>query len=305
MTEAPSSKHKPAISGATSFAPESAARPHELAAASALARTGRFIFRLRDYCRVLGVRQGIRWFTVKALSRIPVSPANGKVVSMRCPSLAHPVLVRMFPSSDDFVFDQILIAGEHAPLEQMEPPRFILDLGANVGYASALFASMYPDARILAVEPDARNYQLCVENLRPYGARVTTLLGAVWIRASRLVVARGQFGDGRDWAVQVREPEEGAIPQGEPLVDAWDMRSLLKLAGEPVVDLVKIDIEGSEAAMFAANTGWLEYVRNICIELHGERCREVFFQALRGYDYQKIEHREKVFCLNLRFSGSI
>jgi FkbM family methyltransferase len=284
---------------------------HQHPPAGVLSRLRRFLFRLTDYCRILGVRQGLHWFAMKALSRIPIpGTTRGAVVSMRHPALVHPVHVRMFPSSDDFVFDQILIAGEHEPLCQMEKPRFILDLGANVGYASALFASMYPEAHILAVEPDSRNYQVCVENLQPYGARVQTLMGAVWSRRSQLAVSRGQFGDGRDWAVQVREPSDpglasDVVPDQQHLVDAWDVGSLLELAGEQVIDLVKIDIEGSEAAIFASNTGWLAHVRNICIELHGDGCREIFFQALRGYDYRKIEHGEKVFCLNLRRASNL
>ena len=100
--------------------------------------------------------------------------------------------------------------------------------GANVGYASALFASQYPKARILAVEPDPGNFRLCRENLHPYGDRVRTLLGAVWARRSRLALARGQSGDGRDWAVQVQETSN----ECDARVEAWDVPALLELAGE-------------------------------------------------------------------------
>jgi FkbM family methyltransferase len=228
--------------------------------------------------------------------RLPVPGTGRLVTSIQPPVLAHPVRVRMFPRSDDSVFDQVFIVREHAPLVHLENPGFILDLGANVGYASALFASQYPGARILAVEPDPGNFRLCRENLRPYGDRVRTLLGAVWARRSRLALARGQSGDGRDWAVQVQETSN----EHDARVEAWDVPALLELAGEPFVDLAKIDIEGSEAEIFAANTDWLSRVRNICIELHGERCQEIFFRALRGYDYDRVQHGENTLCLNLR-----
>ncbi len=257
-------------------------------------RTLHILRKARDYCNVLGVPLGLRWFFTKAFVRLP--GAGLHVVTMRPPVLKYPVRVRMFPHSDDYVFDQVFVTREHAPLAGMEEPRFILDLGANVGYASALFASRYPHARILAVEPDPGNFRLCVENLRPYGDRVKVLLGAVWGHNSRLALARGQYGDGRDWAVQVRE----AGDQDNAQVEAWDVPALLEFAGEEFADLIKIDIEGSEVQVFMENTDWLSRVRNICIELHGPHCEEVFDRALRGYDYEKILHGENTLCLNVR-----
>jgi FkbM family methyltransferase len=259
-------------------------------------RSLRFLLKGGDYCRVLGTRTGLRWFFIKVLARLPIPGVRRGVTSIKPPTLAYPIRVRMFPHSDDRVFDQVFITREHAPLGQLGNPGFILDLGANVGYASALFASHYPSARILAVEPDPGNYQVCVENLRPYGARVSALLGAVWTHRSRLALSQGDSGQAADWAVQVHETAN----KDNASVEAWDVPTLLDLAGEDLVDLAKIDIEGSEAEIFAANTAWLGRVRNICIELHGDRCREIFFRALRGYMYDVVEYGENTICLNLR-----
>lgn len=262
--------------------------------ADVFSRVVRFLLKARDYCDVLGTGAGLRWFFAKAFVRLP--GVGRHITSIRPPVLDHPVSVRMFPHSDDYVFDQVFIAREHEPLREIEEPRIILDLGANVGYTSALFASRFPRARILAVEPDPGNFRLCTDNLRPYGSRVQTLLGAVWGCNARLSLARGLFGDGRDWAIRVQEP----VNPGDAEVDAWDMPALLDLTGEEVVDLVKIDIEGSESEVFAGNTDWLSRVRNICIELHGRHCEEIFFRALRGYDYDRILCGENTLCLNLR-----
>lgn len=261
-----------------------------------LTRCFRFLLKFRDYRRTLGPHLGIRWFFLKIAARLPIPGTSRMTPSIRPPALAHPVRVRMLPSSDDYVFDQVFVSREHGPLWHLDNPGFILDLGANVGYASALFASRYPESRILALEPDPANFRICVENLREYGGRVRALQGAVWARRSRLALVRGDSGDAGDWAVQVHEatgPEEASV-------EAWDVPALLDLSNEPVIDLVKIDIEGSEAEVFASNTAWLARVRNICIELHGDRCREIFFNALRGYDYDRVEHGENTMCLNLR-----
>lgn len=263
---------------------------------SNVSRALRFLGRVTDYCRELGPVLGLRWYCVKLLARLRV-PGTRRI-RIKPPDLAYAITVRMFPSSDDFVFDQLFVRHEYGPVcSRLRDAAFILDLGANVGYASAIFASRYPSARILAVEPDPGNYKLCVENLEPYGPRVTTLPGAVWASRSRLALARGTFCDGREWATQVVEAQNGADAD----VEAWDVPSLLDLANQDVADLIKIDIEGSEAEVFAANTAkWLPRVRNICIELHDERCRDIFFAALRGFDYESFEFQEFTFCLNLR-----
>src|SRR5580692_25588 len=89
--------------------------------------------RVTDYCRELGPMTGLRWYFAKLVTRLPVG--GPRRIAARPPELIHPVTVRMYPSSDDFVFDQIFVRHEYAPVcRRLKAPRFILDLGANVGY---------------------------------------------------------------------------------------------------------------------------------------------------------------------------
>ena len=256
----------------------------------------RFLGRVVDYCRALGPMLGLRWYFARILARLPGRAMRLAVI--KPPHLVHPVAVRMNPSSDEHVFDQLFVRHEYALVsDRLKDQKVILDLGANVGYASAYFASRYPDARILAVEPDPGNYQLCLKNLEPYGDRVTTLNGAVWSRCARLALSRGSSCDGREWSTQV----VAAATESQADVDAWDMPTLLDFAHVKTVDLVKVDIEGSEAELFAANVSqWLPRVRNICIELHSKRCSEIFFNALAEFEYEVDECHEFTLCLNLR-----
>jgi FkbM family methyltransferase len=258
-----------------------------------LVRPTRVVTRVREYCRELGVPVGVQWFFSRALAHLGLPSPARRVMKPR--DLVHPVNVEMRPSSDEYVFNQIFIRHEYAPLcERVPEPKFILDLGANVGYASALFASRYPQVRVLAVEPDPRNFELCRRNLAPYGDRIQLLNGAVWPSCSRLALTH-EFGSGL--ATQVKAADSGA--KGN--VEAWDIQTLLDFAQADVADIVKIDIEGTEAALFSANTEqWLPRVRNICIELHGQRYRNIFFSALAGYEYEAAETGEFTMCLDLR-----
>lgn len=211
-----------------------------------------------------------------------------------------PVVARLGGSSDADCYSQIFVFCQYAAVGDLNSPRLILDLGANVGYASAYFLSRFPSAKVLAVEPDPENFEICGKNLAPYGERATALHGAVWSRRSRLALSRSS-GDGREWAIQVRENEGDS---SEEAVEAWDVPGLLQMAGAEYVDLLKVDIERGELELFGSGCeAWLPRVRNICIELHGADCERVFLDALRGYDYDLSTFGELTICRNLRRRG--
>jgi FkbM family methyltransferase len=210
----------------------------------------------------------------------------------------YPVAARLGDSSDLAVFQQIFLHDEYACLRQIADARVILDLGANVGYSSAYFLSCFPAATVLAVEPDPDNYAACCRNLAPYGKRAKVVLGAAWSTRSRVALSKGGFRDGREWSRQV-------LPAGpvmaEAWVEAWDIPSLLEMAGGEPIDIMKIDVERSELDIFGNGAeSWLPKVRNICIELHGRDCEDAFFGALSGFQYELRHSGELTVCLNLR-----
>jgi hypothetical protein len=94
---------------------------------------------------------------------------------------------------------------------------------------------------------------------------------------------------------------ERTWPGEEANVEGWDIRSLLSLAAEDHVDLLKVDIEGSEMELFGHNaSSWLPKIRNICIELHGQDCKEAFERALQHFQYDRSCSGDLVVCRNLR-----
>jgi FkbM family methyltransferase len=197
------------------------------------------------------------------------------------------------------VFDQIFLFEEYLCLRNLKDPSFVLDLGANVGFSSAYFLSAFPKARIVAVEPDERNLAICKINLSPYGDRALLVHGAVWSRPTTLRLLEDAVGGDREWATQVGESvEDERTPK---MVQAWDVGSLIDMDGGGTVDLLKVDIERSELAVFGeSSASWLHRVRNICIELHGKDCEEVFFAALKGFEYELEYSGELTICRNLR-----
>lgn len=137
----------------------------------------------------------------------------------------------------------------------------IVDLGANVGAASIWFAKHYPEAQIVAVEPDPDNAAICRRNVADL-SRVEVVEAAVGATPGRVRLLR-QAGPDADWGVQTIRDDASAeatrVVTVSELVEADPRRALF---------IAKIDIEGFESDLFSANTGWLDEVSLVIIEPH-------------------------------------
>ncbi len=245
--------------------------------------------------KVVGTKSTVQWALIRISSKIHLNWPESWRVHPR--QLQQELLVRLRGTSDINVFNQIFIRQEYSSLRNLENVLMVLDLGANVGYSSAYFLSCFPNSRVVAVEPDERNVAVCKVNLEPYGDRVQLLRGAAWSERTALFLARGAFGDGREWATQVVRPTDGNAGS----VQAWDVGSLMNIAGAGQVDLLKVDIERAELAVFSDTAkDWLPKVHNICIELHGPDCDEAFFNALADFDYELGHAGGLTICRNIR-----
>src|SRR5947208_4936670 len=71
-------------------------------------------------------------------------------------------------TSDIWTFDQIFVDHEYRCIDSLQGVTTIIDAGANVGYSSAYFLSRFPEARIIALEPDPENFNALRRNLTPW-----------------------------------------------------------------------------------------------------------------------------------------
>jgi FkbM family methyltransferase len=254
-----------------------------------------FVFsRLRDASHVLGLKTAVllriaHWFNY-GMRKLKIKYRHPLIV-VQMKGYPHPVHARL-GSSDSLVLDQIFIQREYSTLDNLTPsPKVMIDCGANVGYSSVYFLNRYPDLKVILVEPDQTNVELCRRNLLPYADRARIIHAGVWSRPVGLVVT------GADWAARVRE----ATPQETPDVQSTDISSLISLTPDGEVDLLKVDIEWSEIVVFGDGADrWLPKVHNIAIELHETECETVFFKALESCSFECSRFGELTFCLNMR-----
>lgn len=212
-------------------------------------------------------RFGLRATLVMALAKLLRKPL---LMTVRTASLAHPVRLRA-RTSDLMVYEEVIVNNQYG-CDLPQDPKVIVDVGANIGLASAYFATRYPDARVLAIEPEAENFRLLRQNLRAY-KNVQPIRAALWSNNTRVELK--DIGKG-SWAFQVEEGPTGTIP-------AITLSTLLAESAISYVDAMKIDIEGAESEVFKGTPDWIPRVGLLMIELHDRfkpGCSEIVCTAM-------------------------
>jgi len=214
----------------------------------------------------MGLRAGVAWY-YRTFGWPGIIAGVGKrtvgwprTVTTRPPGAEHPFTLRV-RTSDERVYTEIFLRGAYA-VDLAFTPQVILDAGANIGAATVFFANRYPNATIIAVEPEASNFALLVRNVRPY-SRVLPIRSALWNHNGEIGVSPAEplSGVSGPWAFVTREEAAG------DRVPALTPEALMRQAGVSLIDLAKVDIEGAELELFQS-AEWLSGVRCLMIETH-------------------------------------
>jgi len=246
------------------------------------------INRLRNICAHWGPWICFLHFLYKVI-RLPQL-----TIRIRTPDAQYPLLCRL-GTSDLATLDQIFGEREYSCFDDLKELDLIIDCGANVGYASAYFLSHFPSARVVAVEPDLENLEMLKKNLSPYSGRFSIVRAGIWSKNVGLRVARVARVKGvmASWAITVREVEPGESAD----IQAVTIMELLRQGNAARIALLKIDIEGAEAAVFSVDCEpWLSLVDNMSIELHGNECRTIFLKAIARQNFEISKAGELTIC---------
>ena len=128
----------------------------------------------------------------------------------------------------------------------------IIDAGAHIGLASVWFAERYPDAVIVAVEPEADNFEVLLANTAAY-PNVRAVQAALWTSDGTVDLLDPGIGT---WGFRVGDVANA----GSHAVRAVTVRGLMAEFGLDQVDLLKLDVEGAEIELFSDCSGWIDSV---------------------------------------------
>ena len=141
--------------------------------------------------------------------------------------------------------------------QELKTNPYIIDCGANIGLSVIYMKRQYPNAEIIAFEPDEINFQLLAKNISSFGyADVSLRKEAVWIENTRL-----QFSSKGTMTSKI----EISVRPGNVEVKAIRLKDLL----DREIDFLKIDIEGAEYKVLCDIADKLYLVKNMFLEYHG------------------------------------
>jgi FkbM family methyltransferase len=214
------------------------------------------------------------WNAIKLVS-IAIFPKKGKIFQIHLKKDPCVVFVRARTTDCFLVYSILVNRGGEYPAFANYNPQCIIDAGANIGLATLFFKRHYPDALIIAIEPDVDNCKMFRLN--------TSKLNHVRLLQAGVGPESGKFlriknGQDKSYSFILEEALEGDVPE----LSVKDICTQFKCQK---IDIFKIDIEGGEKELFSRNTDWIQMTDNIFIETHDHLnlgCSQKLLEQVKG-----------------------
>jgi len=204
---------------------------------------------------------------------------SNSLIRVKRENVTFPFHLR-YRSSDISTYDQIFSSDSYR-FRTKRHPEVILDAGANVGLASIYFANRYPDAKIFAVEPEKENFQLLRRNVTPY-PNVVPIEAALWGDNGDITLIDPGHGN---WGFMTQGTEKTECRSYR--VRGITVAKLMERYSISKIDILKMDIEGSEKEVFETAASWIDSVDSVVVELHEDLragCTQSFRNATKGFE---------------------
>ncbi|HTN94408.1 MAG TPA: FkbM family methyltransferase [Gallionella sp.] len=169
----------------------------------------------------------------------------------------------------------------------------IIDAGANIGASVVYFSAVFPQCKILAIEPEKDNCRLLRMNSK--GLDVSVLEGGISCKDGFLFLNDPGYSD---WGFRLGK-------QGDYQVPVYSVKDLIEeqLGRNLSPFIFKMDIEGGESEVFKESTDWIRFIPVLIIELHdwlfpGTSNSNNFLRAISSHNFDFLYRGENVFCFN-------
>jgi FkbM family methyltransferase len=228
------------------------------------------------------------WVPLPGGHRVYVRKRTSDVAVFRQAFLERDADFKLYPQGAWVMkrYEEILNRG-HKPL--------VIVCGANTGLSAIFFVLLFTQAQVVALEPSPDNFKLLQLNAGLYPSIIPINAG-VWDKKTHLRIMNPTADPLEYQTVECGPAEPDALATltiDEVLAKFPD--------SEPLV--VKIDIEGSEQALFQSHTDWMARVPLMIVELHDwllpqRMTSSTFFALLPRMQCDFVVHGENVLIFN-------
>ena len=253
--------------------------------------------RLRQFYKLtktVGVGNALHIYARRALGQreqLSVS-CKGRTLPLR-PAESDPFVIEQIFGAQQYRLPQKITENLNLLSRAIRKDRgtpVIIDGGANVGYSALFFSEVYPDAVVIAVEPDYEAYSL-LENCCRGNQQIKPVHGALWCNNNGVQLYNK---DQPSWARSVAEG--GTVP-------SYLLSDLLDMVEEPSPLLLKLDIEGAEYDVVESSGDLVSRFPCLMIEPHdwmfgGRGCLSPLFSTINGRKVDTLISGENIFLVD-------
>ena len=148
---------------------------------------------------------------------------------------------------------------------------YIIDCGANIGMSVLFFKFLYPGSNIIAFEPDENSFALLKENIKNNklsGVKIYNL--ALLNKKGEVTLYVNKLNNSVNTVIK-------GIFKKEELIIKKVRSEILSSFISCQVDLLKIDVEGSEDMIMLelAKKNALKFVKDMVVEYHPYLCQKI------------------------------
>jgi FkbM family methyltransferase len=197
-------------------------------------------------------------------------------------NLTYPIFIRPGTQDAHTIINNV-IREEYGKVTPASPPKWMIDAGAYTGDTTAYFLSKFPDLKIVALEPNPPTFEMAVLNLKPYGERAVLLQKGLYVTDGVSFFSGDSTG--------------ASIGKSGFKIDCTTILFLIEKYSIPHIDILKMDIEGAEEAIFGSKPEeWLNLVDMLMIEIHGSHIEPMIKRVLTDNGFSMKQYRSIWYC---------
>lgn len=197
-------------------------------------------------------------------------------------NLEYPIFIRPGTLDAGTIINNV-IREEYGHFVPTKEPEWMIDAGAYIGDTTAYFLSRFSKLQVIALEPNPESYELARHNLKPYGERTILLQKGLFSNEQT------QYFSGEGTGVSIADSGFE--------IECTTISSLLEHYSIPRIDILKMDIEGAEEAIFLSNPEtWLGRTQLLIIETHGSHIESLVSRVLNRNGFSMKRYRSVWYC---------